>query len=180
MATEIIKQIVITVCNCFQFLFDQMFDIQSEVYNQRAQVTSTISRGLRNSKFKERETNHFKMTQKTMHSCLKKCLQLVVLSYCWTRDRAIASEVVARSGVTPRQGCNTRKPLIRAQSKTVLTAHGSPTNGRLVVGKYLEDCKLITSHIPFKFLLDLLYTNKDSSLLSQTHRTNTVTSRCSV
>lgn len=76
----------------------------------------------------------------------------------------------------PRQGCNTRKPLIRAQSKTVLTAHGSPTNGRLVVGKYLEDCKLITLHIPFKFLLDLLYTNKDSSLLSQTHGTTAVTS----
>ena len=111
-----------------------------------------------------------------MHSCLKKCLQLVVLSYCWTWDRAIASEVVAGSSVTPRQDCNTRKPLIRAQSKTVLTAHGSPTNGRLVVGKYLKDCKLITLHIPFKFLLDLLYTNKDSSLLSQTHGTTAVTS----
>ena len=78
MATEIIKQIVITVCNCFQFLFDQMFDIQSEVYNtecQRArehksQVQSVVVCAIPNSK--KRETNHFKMTQKTMHSCLKK------------------------------------------------------------------------------------------------------------
>ena len=77
MDTAMIRQIF--VCNCFQFFFDQCLTYNLRFttlwYNTecpRAQVISTISRGIRNSNFKESEANHDKMTQKTMHSCLKK------------------------------------------------------------------------------------------------------------